>query len=173
MLGSASPVWTDAPRSNAGCFASAYLCEWLQRKPTLVELSSPRLFVDTPVSGTPRLLLRMEVFVVLIAAIIGYRAIGGSWLLFALALLLPDLALAAYAAGPRLGAAVYNAFHSYVAPGALAAIAFFTSSTTLWALCLIWVAHIGMDRALGLGLKFSSAFGDTHLGTIGRVAPTV
>jgi hypothetical protein len=30
-----------------------------------------------------------------------------------------------------------------------------------------------MDRTLGLGLKFASAFRDTHLGTVGRVAPTV
>lgn len=128
--------------------------------------------MHTPVSGTPRLLLRLEALAVLIAAIIGYRAVGGSWMLFGVTLLLPDVALAAYAAGPRVGAAVYNAFHSYLAPAALAAIAYFTSSTTFWALCLIWVAHIGMDRALGLGLKFSTAFRDTHLGTVGRIVPT-
>ena len=128
--------------------------------------------MDTPVSGTPRLLLRLEALIVLIAAILGYRALGASWLLFAAALLVPDLALAAYGAGPRVGAAVYNACHSYLAPAALAALAYASSSPISWALCLIWVAHIGMDRALGLGLKFSSAFRDTHLGTVGRVVPT-
>jgi len=28
---------------------------------------------------------------------------------------------------------------------------------------LIWFAHIGADRALGYGLKYPSAFSDTHL----------
>jgi hypothetical protein len=33
---------------------------------------------------------------------------------------------------------------------------------------LIWIAHIGIDRALGYGLKYATGFGDTHLGRIGR-----
>jgi hypothetical protein len=35
-------------------------------------------------------------------------------------------------------------------------------------LALIWIAHIGLDRALGYGLKLSTSFSDTHLGPIGR-----
>src|SRR5687768_405897 len=126
--------------------------------------------MDTPVTGTPRLLLRLEGVAVLVAAVVGYRALGTSWWLFALVLLLPDVALAAYTAGPRVGASVYNAFHSYVAPALLAAVVSVRPSPTGWAICLIWIAHIGMDRALGLGLKFPSAFRDTHLGTVGRIA---
>ncbi|MEX2179595.1 MAG: DUF4260 domain-containing protein [Gemmatimonadaceae bacterium] len=128
--------------------------------------------MNTPVSGTPRLLLRLEALAVLLASVTGYSALGESWVLFGVALLLPDVAMVAYAAGPRVGAAVYNAFHSYLAPAMLATCAYFASSAMLWALSLIWVAHIGMDRALGLGLKFSSAFRETHLGTVGRAAPT-
>jgi hypothetical protein len=33
---------------------------------------------------------------------------------------------------------------------------------------LIWIAHIGFDRALGYGLKYPTGFGDTHLGRSGR-----
>jgi hypothetical protein len=127
--------------------------------------------MDTPVSGTPRLLLRLEALAVLVAAVVAYRALGASWVLFGAALLLPDVALAAYAAGPRVGAAVYNAFHSYLGPAALAAAAHLTSAGGVWAICVIWVAHIAMDRALGLGLKFATAFRDTHLGVVGRIAP--
>lgn len=122
--------------------------------------------MDTPVTGTPRLLLRLEGVAVLLAAIVGYRALGTSWWLFALVLLVPDVALAAYAAGPRVGARAYNAFHSYIAPALLAAVVSISPSPTAWAICLIWIAHIGMDRALGLGLKFPSAFRDTHLGAV-------
>ena len=32
---------------------------------------------------------------------------------------------------------------------------------------LVWAAHIGVDRALGLGLKYGAGFGFTHLGRIG------
>ena len=32
---------------------------------------------------------------------------------------------------------------------------------------LIWFAHIGMDRALGFGLKYEFDFADTHLGRLG------
>ena len=128
--------------------------------------------MDTPVSGTPRLLLRLEGLVLLTAAIIGYHELHGSWWLFALLLLVPDVALAAYAAGPRIGAMGYNAFHSYLAPAVLAAIAYATRLPVLWPFCLIWFAHIGMDRAFGLGLKFPTAFRDTHLGPVGRIAPT-
>ncbi|HLA02836.1 MAG TPA: DUF4260 family protein [Aestuariivirga sp.] len=33
-----------------------------------------------------------------------------------------------------------------------------------------WLAHIGLDRAIGYGLKYASDFRDTHLGRIGRAA---
>ena len=32
---------------------------------------------------------------------------------------------------------------------------------------MIWAAHIGIDRALGFGLKYPDAFSSTHLGGIG------
>ena len=32
----------------------------------------------------------------------------------------------------------------------------------------ILVAHSGMDRMMGYGLKFPSSFQDTHLGRLGR-----
>jgi hypothetical protein len=35
-------------------------------------------------------------------------------------------------------------------------------------IALIWFAHIGFDRALGYGLKYPSAFQNTHMGRIGK-----
>jgi hypothetical protein len=127
--------------------------------------------LNTPVSGTPRLLLRLEGFVLLVAAVVAYQLIGGSWLRFGLLLLVPDVGLAGYAANPRVGAAAYNALHTYMAPAALALLGLSGVLTDVWPLCLIWLAHIGMDRVLGLGLKFPTAFGHTHLGTVGRITP--
>jgi hypothetical protein len=125
--------------------------------------------MNTPVTGTPRVLLRLEGLSVLMAAVVGYQAIGAGWGFFAVLLLLPDLSLIAYAAGPRVGAVAYNAVHTYFGPAGLAAYAYVGDAPAVWPICLIWMAHIGMDRALGLGLKFSSAFGDTHLGAVGRI----
>ena len=33
---------------------------------------------------------------------------------------------------------------------------------------LIWINHIGVDRLLGYGLKYSDGFGWTHLGRLGK-----
>lgn len=128
--------------------------------------------MDTPVSGMPRILVRVEGLAMLVGAVLTYQAIDASWLLFAAVFLVPDLALIGYVAGPRKGAYAYNSVHTYIGPAVLAALAYLGVVPRAWPMCLIWIAHIGMDRALGLGLKFSSAFQDTHLGRIGRPART-
>jgi hypothetical protein len=115
-------------------------------------------------------LLRLEGAAVLVAAVAAYASIGGSWLLFALLLLAPDLAMIGYRFGPVAGAAAYNAAHTYLAPAALGAAGLALGAPTMQALALIWTAHIGLDRALGYGLKYATGFSDTHLGRIGRSA---
>ena len=73
-----------------------------------------------------------------------------------------------YLIGPRAGAAVYNVAHTTALALPLALAGFFAGEPALLAVALIWIAHIGFDRALGYGLKYPSGFGDTHLGRIGR-----
>jgi hypothetical protein len=97
-----------------------------------------------------------------------YAHAGYSWPVFALFLLAPDLSMLGYLAGPRAGAAAYNLFHTYVLALALTLAGFFGALPALTAAGLILIAHIGLDRALGYGLKYSTAFGDTHLGRSGR-----
>ena len=84
------------------------------------------------------------------------------WLLVALALA-PDLSMVGYLAGPRIGAAAYDAAHTYVLPVALAAIGLMVDADTAIQLGLIWLTHIGVDRAVGYGLKYPTDFKDTHL----------
>ena len=66
------------------------------------------------------------------------------------------------------GAAAYNLVHTYALALPLAVAGFWLSSPIALALGLIWIAHIGIDRMLGYGLKYASGFADTHLGRIGR-----
>ena len=121
------------------------------------------------VTGTPRLLLRLEGAALAAGALILYPYTGGSWLLFGLLVLTPDLGMLGYLAGPRIGALAYNAVHVTVGPIALGLIGLSTSSYPAIAIALIWLVHIGADRALGYGLKYADGFGATHLGRIGRV----
>ncbi|THD43822.1 MAG: DUF4260 family protein [Bradyrhizobium sp.] len=114
------------------------------------------------------LLLRAESLAVFAAAVAAYAYLGGSWALFAALLLAPDLAMLFYLAGPRVGAVAYNLVHAYVAPLALAIAGVAFAAPMALSVALIWLAHIGLDRALGYGLKYPSGFADTHLGRIGR-----
>lgn len=123
-----------------------------------------------PAIGGVRAVLRLEALALLLAALALYARIDGDWLLFLELFLLPDLSIAAYAFGPRPGAAAYNAAHSTLGPVALAAYALASGTPVALAVALIWLAHVGFDRALGYGLKYAGAFRDTHLGRIGRIA---
>jgi hypothetical protein len=123
--------------------------------------------MNTGVSGIPRNLLCLEGLSVLSAGLVAYHMLAGPWTLFLVLFLIPDLSMLGYLAGPRIGAAAYNAVHTYAAPALLAGAMSLGLLTPHWGLCLIWASHIGFDRALGYGLKFSSAFRDTHLGKLG------
>jgi hypothetical protein len=120
------------------------------------------------VGGGVRSVLRLEGLGLLTLAVSLYGRAGGDWKLFALLFLVPDLSFAGYLAGPRVGASAYNLMHSTLAPLGLAAIAIALNQHVAMAISLIWLAHIGFDRALGYGLKYGRGFGFTHLGRIGR-----
>ena len=132
-------------------------------------MSDPLTTHESPaVAGGPRLLLQAEGAALLAASSLGYAALGGNWLLFAVLFLSPDLSMLGYLAGPRIGAALYNAAHTTVAALALGATGWALGNTLAIELALILAAHIGFDRMLGYGLKYASAFGHTHLGRKGK-----
>lgn len=147
---------------NACSDAQAHLHLHRLRQEALASVVAPAAPRDET-----RTLLRAEGLAAFAAAVALYAALGGSWWTFALLFLAPDLAMLSYAGGPRLGAFVYNAAHSYLGPAALGLVSV-AAAPELVALAAIWAAHIGFDRALGYGLKRASGFRDTHLGRIGR-----
>ncbi|MGF6313706.1 hypothetical protein ABIB82_007907 [Bradyrhizobium sp. i1.8.4] len=121
-------------------------------------------------TGRVRTLLRLEGLVLFLGMTLLYAQWEGSWLVYVLLFLVPDLSFAAYLAGPRVGAIVYNAAHTYLAPVALMTLGFATAAPLVLSIAMIWLAHIGIDRALGYGLKYSAGFGYTHLGRIGKLS---
>lgn len=113
-------------------------------------------------------LLRLEGAALAAAATTLYVVGGHGWPLFAALLLVPDLSMAGYALGPRAGAALYNAAHSTLAPLALLVGGWAMGAGPAVAVALVWLAHVGADRALGYGLKRREGFRATHLGRVGR-----
>jgi Domain of unknown function (DUF4260) len=111
----------------------------------------------------PRLLLRLEGAAVAAAAIALYFHAGYPWWLLVALALAPDLSMVGYAAGPRIGAAAYNLAHTFSVPVVLAALGVLADADVAVQVALIWLTHVGADRALGYGLKYRTGFKDTHL----------
>jgi len=115
----------------------------------------------------PGALLRLEGAAVFGVSLALYLDADFSILALVLLFLVPDLAIAAYAFGKPVGAATYNLVHLEVWPLILVAVGVIGDEATLVQVALIWLAHIGIDRAVGLGFKYADAdFQDTHLNRI-------
>lgn len=112
--------------------------------------------------------LRTEGFVFAAGAVACYAVLGAAgWIFFALLFFVPDVSFAGYLAGPRVGAVVYNAAHTYASAAIPLVAGWLADSPVTVAIGLIWIAHIGFDRLLGYGLKLPTGFHYTHLGMIG------
>jgi len=123
--------------------------------------------------GSVRGLLRFEGLVLFIVSAVGYFALTGyPWWLFVALFMVPDLALLVFMADRRTGVIVYNALHTKIGPIVLLAVMFATSQLVWGALAAIWLAHIGMDRMVGYGLRYTDETDMTHLGPVGQLKKT-
>jgi Domain of unknown function (DUF4260) len=134
-----------------------------------VVTAAPAAETDSPLtSWHMRSLLRLEGLAAAAVATVFYARTGASWWMYAALFLVPDLSMLGYLGGPKLGARIYNAIHSYITPATLAVSALLLGANGLVPFALIWVAHIGIDRLMGYGLKYPEGFGRTHLGMLGK-----
>jgi uncharacterized protein DUF4260 len=124
------------------------------------EAGSPALSSSV---SLPKVLLHLEGAALFGAAVTGYALTGGSWVLFAALILVPDVAIAAYLIDKRIGAVAYNATHNMIAPLVLLGVALVIAHPVSVSIALVWLAHVGADRALGYGLKYVEGFRSTHL----------
>ena len=143
---------------------------------TITQAASGQMAAQTPTSeagaatGGVKILLRLEGLTLFLGMTLLYAVWGGSWWVYFILFLVPDISIAAYLSGPKFGAMIYNAMHSYMAPMTMMVTGFGTASPLVLSIAIIWLAHIGIDRAFGFGLKYSLGFGFTHLGRIGKAA---
>ena len=97
------------------------------------------------------------------AAIALYVHEGFSALAFLVFFLAPDISMLGYVAGERTGALLYDIAHFEAWPVALGTAGVLSGSDVAIQVALIWLAHTGVDRLLGYGLKYPSSFRDSHL----------
>lgn len=90
------------------------------------------------------------------------------WWVGVLIFFAPDLSFFGYLLGPKAGAIAYNTVHVYAFGVAFLAAGSTLSQPALAALGTLWLAHAGLDRMLGYGLKMQEGFSFTHLGRIGK-----
>ena len=113
----------------------------------------------------PRHYLRIEGLVVFGLSLAAYLSLAGPLWLLAVLAFAPDLSMLGYLAGARIGARIYNLFHTYAIALALGAFGLWSGAELALLVALVWTGHIGADRAVGYGLKFESGFKQTHLST--------
>jgi len=135
--------------------------------PTLQFADSASKTRGVLVSGsTPARILRVEALAIAIASMVAYRWVGGGWGMYFGLWLVPDLFMVGYLLNPRVGSIGYNLSHNLVLPVGLCAVGAALSDMFVLQLGFIWLSHVAIDRALGFGLKYASAFRDTHLGRV-------
>jgi hypothetical protein len=98
-----------------------------------------------------------------------YVAVGNfAWYWLPLLFIVVDISMIGYLKNSKIGAITYNIGHSLIGPTLLVALYIATSNQGVLFVSLIWLFHILADRALGYGLKHTTSFNHTHLGTIGK-----
>lgn len=95
------------------------------------------------------------------------------WWVVLAAFLAFDLSMLGYFRSGAAGATTYNAVHNFAFPALAGLVALAlepvssVTSTAAGVLACAWAFHVGVDRALGYGLKLPGSFMSTHLGQIG------
>jgi Domain of unknown function (DUF4260) len=110
-----------------------------------------------------KLLLHIEGLAVFALSLYFYGYNQFSWLLFLVLLLAPDISMLGYLINNKIGARLYNVFHTYTIVIIVIFWGLLLENQTALAIGIIWSAHIGMDRMVGYGLKYQNDFKDNHM----------
>lgn len=110
-----------------------------------------------------------EYLVAAVLVAVFYVVVGNfAWYWLPVLFVVVDLSAVGYFFNNRIGALLYNIGHSLIGPAALVALYIGTTNQAVLFIALVWLFHIFVDRALGYGLKHTTSFNHTHLGTIGK-----
>lgn len=112
-------------------------------------------------------LLKIEELAEALFALAVFARLPYAWWVLPAAFLLPDLSMAGYLAGPRVGAFCYNFAHNKTLALAVGGAGWALGLPGLQLAGTVLFFHSAVDRLLGYGLKYASSFRDTHLGRVG------
>lgn len=113
--------------------------------------------------------LRAEGIAALAGGLWAWLALGAAWPLFLVLLLVPDVSMVGYLKSTHAGAISYNIAHNWATGGLVLGLGAALDVPALVFAGNILIAHVGMDRLFGYGLKYPTSFQDTHLGRIGKL----
>ena len=113
-------------------------------------------------------LIKAEEAAMFVLSVYFFSQTGFAWWWFPALILVPDIGMLGYLAGPKVGAVSYNLFHHKAVAVAVLCLGWFLKSDWLILAGIILFGHASLDRLLGYGLKFSDSFQHTHLGFIGK-----
>jgi hypothetical protein len=123
-------------------------------------------FVKVLKMNQPFIYERIESGFIFLGSLYIYLHLGFQLLWFIVFLFSIDIFMLGYVVNKTFGAHCYNLGHTYIIPAILIIVGVLGQSHIIIAIAIIWAAHIGWDRALGYGLKFSTGFKNTHLGNL-------
>ncbi len=112
--------------------------------------------------------LKLEELVQFAFGIYLFSQLDYAWWYFPVFILTPDIGMIGYAAGPKVGAFVYNLFHHKGIALIILVAGWYLSNDPITFTGIILFSHAAMDRIFGYGLKYSDGFKNTHLGRIGK-----
>jgi hypothetical protein len=115
--------------------------------------------------------LKIEHALLFALGLYAFELLGISWWWFWGLILVPDVSMVGYLAGPRFGAISYNVAHNLATAVIVAAVGWYLGLFALQVAGVILFIHSNMDRILGYGLKHADDFKHTHLGCIGGGDP--
>lgn len=108
-------------------------------------------------------IVQSEYLAMLMSMIYLYYISGYSWWLFLALLFVPDISIVFYAINQNIGKIAYNIIHTYTVPLVILLLdALLLEHVFVRPLCIVWMAHLSMDRFIGYGLKYDT-FKETHL----------
>ncbi|WP_373877042.1 DUF4260 domain-containing protein [Lysinibacillus piscis] len=110
-----------------------------------------------------RHIIKLEYASIALLCLLFYWYYQFPWLYLILFLLTPDISMVGYLINGKVGALFYNMSHSFICPAFLLFIGIVCTENVCMMIALIWLMHIGVDRALGYGLKYKDAFTHTHI----------
>lgn len=112
-------------------------------------------------------LLRLEEGLLFAGGSYLFSLLPYAWWWFPALILLPDLGMLGYLAGPKAGSWTYNFFHHRGLGFTIGLLGLYLGNPLWQAAGIILFSHTAMDRIFGYGLKYEKGFIFTHLGTIG------